>query len=92
MITPLRLAIDAMARPLSTGKQSVNLASNGAPGSRIRRDPPPAVKETPVVDPEERERRAVIVGVLSFALAICVLIIAAGSYSGWSMGEYTVRL
>jgi len=81
-----------MASPLQTGKQSVNLAASGAPGSRIRRDPPPAVKEIVVRDREERDRWDVIVGVLTFALAIFVIIFAFGSYSGWSPSQYTVRI
>jgi hypothetical protein len=81
-----------MTRPLPTGKQSVNLASPAAPGSRIRRAPPPPVKETKVVDPEERDRRDVILGVTTFALAIFVIIFAFASYSGWSPTQYTVEI
>jgi hypothetical protein len=87
--------MDPMARPHPTGKQSVNLGSNlASPGprvSRIRRDPPPAVKEK-FVDPEERDQWAVVVGILTFALAIFVIVIAFGSYSGWSPREYTVEI
>ena len=82
----------AMASPLQTGKKSVNLASPGARVSRIRRDPPPVVKEIVVRDPKERDRRDVIVGVLAFALAIFVIILAFGSYSGWSPRQYTVEM
>ena len=81
-----------MARPLQTGKKSVNLASPPAPGSRIRRDPPPKVKEIVVRDPEERDQWAMIVGVLAFALAIFVITLAFVSYSGWSPRQYTVEL
>ena len=63
-----------MTRPLSTGKQSVNLASGEVRVSKIRRDPPPVVKEKLVVIPDERDRRDVIIGVLAFALAIFVII------------------
>jgi hypothetical protein len=84
-----------MTRPNPSGKKSVSLASNLASGgprvSRIRRDPPPVVKET-FVDPEEREQQAVVVGVLTFALAIFVITVALGSYSGWSPREYTVEV
>ena len=84
-----------MAKPIPTAKPSVNLASNpastGPRVSRIRRDPPPAVKET-FVDPEERDQWAVVVGVLTFALAIFVIIVAFGSYSGWSPREYSVEV
>jgi hypothetical protein len=85
-----------MARPTPTGKQSVNLASHlassGPRASRIRRDPPPAVKAEVVVDAEEREQWTVIVGILTFALAIFVIVIAFGSYSRWSPSQYTVEM
>ena len=81
-----------MARPTPTGKQSVKLTSPGARASRIRRDPPPVVKEKIAVDPEERDKWDVIVGVTTFALAIFVIIFAFGSYSGRSSSEYTVEL
>lgn len=81
-----------MASPLKTGKKSVNLASQGPRVSKIRRDPPPAVKELVVRDPEERDQWEVIVGVLTFALAIFVIIFAFASYSGWSPTQYTVRI
>lgn len=81
-----------MASPLKTGKQSVDLAgaSPRVPGSRIRRDPPPVVKAIVVRDREESDRRDVILGVTTFALAIFVIIFAFGHYSGWSPTQYTV--
>ena len=79
-----------MTRPLKTGKKSVNLAQPEVRVSRIRRDPPPVVKEK-VVDIKERDRWDVVVGVLAFALAIFVIIFAFGSYSGWSPTEYSVE-
>ena len=81
-----------MASPTPTGKQSVKLTPPSARGSRIRRDPPPVVKELVVHDPEERDQREVIVGVLIFALAMFVIIVAFVSYSGWSPSDYTVEL
>ena len=81
-----------MANPLQTGKQSVNLGAPGAGASRIRRDPPPVVKAKVVLDPEERDQWTVVVGILSFALAIFVIIIAFGSYSGWSPRENSIEL
>ncbi|MBA3511086.1 hypothetical protein [Sphingomonas sp.] len=85
-----------MASPLQTAKPTVNLASNlasaGPRVSRIRRDPPPPVKEKVVVDFEERDQWVVIVGVLAFALAIFVVILAFGSYSSWSPREYKVEM
>lgn len=90
-----------MARPHPTKKASVNLASNPASGpassgpakSRIRRDPPPAVKpKALVLDPEERDQWEVVVGILAFALAIFIIVIAFGSYSTWSPSQYTVEM
>jgi hypothetical protein len=81
-----------MTRPLSTGKQSVNLASGEVRVSKIRRDPPPVVKEKLVVIPDERDRRDVIIGVLAFALAIVVIILAFSSYSGFSPREHIVQM
>lgn len=80
-----------MARPLASGKQSVDLAGAVPRVSRIRRDPPPKVVEK-TVDPDVVDRRDVIIGVLAFALAICVVIIAFGTWSGWSPSEYTIEL
>jgi len=83
---------DAMASPLKTAKKSVNLATPAPRVSKIRRDPPPVVKEKILVDPEERDRRDVILGVVTFALAIFVIIFAFGSYAGWSPSQYTVEI
>jgi len=81
-----------MASPPKTGKQSVNLATQNPRVSKIRRDPPPPVKELVVRDPEERDRRDVFLGVTTFALAIFVILFAFGSYSGWSPSQYTVKI
>ncbi len=70
-----------MASPLKSGKQSVNLAGAAPRVSKIRRDPPPKVKEVELRDPDEIDRRAVTIGVVTFALAICVIIIAFSGYS-----------
>lgn len=85
-----------MARPHPTAKPTVNLASNPAPAgprvSRIRRDPPPAKVEKIEVDPDERDQWAVIVGILTFALAIAVIVIALGRYSDWSPRAYSIEV
>ena len=82
-----------MARPHPTSKASVNLASPKVRPSRIRRDPPPVVKTTElVVDAEEREQWAVILGILTFALAIFVIVLAFGSYSRWSPAQYNMEM
>ena len=80
-----------MARPLKSGKQSVNLASSGVRVSRIRRDPPPKVKEKDV-DPKELERRDTVIGVLAFTFAILVITFAVASYNGWTPRQYTVEI
>ncbi|MEO7365809.1 MAG: hypothetical protein ABIW03_05780 [Sphingomicrobium sp.] len=89
-----------MARPQPT-KPTVNLSSNlastsasvGPRPSRIRRDPPPAVKTTDlIVDAQEREQWMVIAGIIAFALAIFVVIIGFASYSGWSPSQYSVEI
>ncbi len=80
-----------MASPIHSGKQSVDLASAGPRVSRIRRDPPPAVKET-LVQLEESDQTIVVVGVLAFAMAIFFLVLAFGVYSAWSPSAYTIEL
>jgi hypothetical protein len=81
-----------MASPLPTGKQPVNLASDGPRVSRIRRDPPPAARKTLVPDREIVDKRAVAIGIGAFALAILVLILVLGDWAGWSPRDHTVRL
>ena len=86
-----------MAQPLQTAKKSVNLASSPAPAgprvSRIRRDPPPPpAPEAIPVDPDERDRSDVIVGIAAFALAIFAVILAFGIYSSWSPREYAIEV
>lgn len=90
-----------MASPHPITKPTVNLASSPASSpastgprpSRIRRDPPPVVAQKQLaLDPEEREQRAVVIGIIAFALAIFVIIVAAGSYAGWSPRQYTVNI
>ncbi len=80
-----------MAHPIDTAKPSVNLASAGPRVSRIRRDPPPAVKQK-IVDPAERDEWTVLVGVVSFALALVIIIFAFGNLSFGSSGERTIEL
>ena len=79
-----------MASPLKTGKQSVDLAAPAVRVSRIRRDPPPVVKEVTVQELREREAWEVVLGVLLFALAIFVIVIAFSSWAGWSPRQITL--
>ena len=81
-----------MASPLSTGKKPVNLLPQGAPGSRIRRDPPPPVKQVVVRDIEEHDRRNAVVGIIVFALSLVVILVGFSSISGCTISEYTLRL
>jgi len=80
-----------MASPLKTGKKSANVAAGEVRVSKIRRDPPPAVKEIVVRDPDERDTRMVVIGIVAFALAIFVILLAFAIYSGWSPRQYTVH-
>lgn len=88
---PHALFTDAMASPLPTAKQSVSLASAGPRGSKIRRDPPPVAKELAVSDPDKRDARTVVFGILTFTLALVVIMIALASYSGWSPRDYVAH-
>ena len=80
-----------MARPIDTSKPSVNLAAAGSRGSRIRRDPPPVVKQK-IVDPADSDQWTVLVGVVAFAVAFVIIIFAFGNMSGRSSEERTVEL
>ena len=84
-----------MASPLPTRKQSVDLGSSPGPRvSRIRRDPPPAVKPKALRHPDVVSRSSVVIGVVAFAVAIVVILIAFSNFSGasWSLKNYTIRL
>ena len=83
-----------MSKPLKPGKSTVELVAGAARPSRIRRDPvrQTVVKPTELADISERDRLAMIVGLVTFGLAIMVLVIAIGSYAGWSPSQYTVEL
>ena len=81
-----------MASPLSTAKKSVNLAAGEVRVSKIRRDPPPKIKEIPVRDADERDREDVLIGIVAFALAIFVIMLAVASYTGHSPREYILQM
>ena len=81
-----------MAKPLASGKQSVDLAAGGVRVSKIRREPPPVVKRLSLEDRDDRDRRMAIVGVVLFALALVVILIGLGNFAGWSPSQYTVRV
>ena len=71
-----------MTRPQPSGKQSVNLASPPMRVSRIRRDPPPRVKEVTVEEVKDHDRRNAVIGVLAFALAIFIITLGFSDYFG----------
>ena len=83
-----------MASPLTGKKKSVNLATEGPRVSRIRRDPPPPEKLKEVRHPDVVNRSAVVIGVLVFALAIVVILIAFSIFTGlgWTPRNYTVHV
>ena len=80
-----------MASPLPTAKQTVNLAAKPLHGSRIRRDPPPKVKEISIADRNERDRRNVLIGIIMSAAAVVAILVGVSSYSGWSPRDYTAH-
>lgn len=68
-----------MAQPLSVQKKAVDLDSGPRRvGSRIRRAPPPK-PNTPLTtaDLRKRESNIVVVGMITFAVALNVIIFAA---------------
>jgi hypothetical protein len=81
-----------MANPLQTGKRSVDLAASGVRVSKIRRDPPPKVKEVTIQDRDERDRRNVIIGVISFGIALLIITIGLSSFTGWSPRQYIFHM
>lgn len=81
-----------MARPLQTRKTSVDLAAPVLRVSRIRRDPPPPVKEVSAAEIKERDARNIVVGMITFALALFVTLIGFSNATGWSPSQYTIHL
>ncbi len=81
-----------MASPLNTRKKSVDLAAPVSRVSRIRRDPPPPVKEVTAGEVKEREARAIVIGITVFALALFVILLAFSNAAGWSPSQYTIEI
>ena len=73
-----------MTRPLPTGKKSIDLAAPTVRVSRIRRDPPPKVKEITAAEIKERDARTIVIGVTAFALALFVILFAFSGFQGRS--------
>jgi hypothetical protein len=81
-----------MASPLPTaGKATVDLSAPGVKGSRIRRNPPPVVRELSLAEIRARDLRHSIVGILIFTLALTVILWGAASIAGWTPAQYTLR-
>jgi hypothetical protein len=82
-----------MARPLATGKKTVNLATDGVRVSRIRRDPPPPkLKELSIDERNERDRRNAAIGIAAFTIALMIILLAVSSWAGWTPAQYILRM
>ena len=81
-----------MASPHQTGKQSVDLAAPVVRVSRIRRDPPPLVKVVSAVEVKERDARTIVIGIITVAVALFVIMIGASNAAGWSPSQYTIHI
>jgi hypothetical protein len=82
-----------MAAPLPTRKQTVDLSKGGVRISRIRRDPPPPPPKV-LTKAELREREAwmVGIGVVVFAVALFVVLVAINKGPGWSLGDVEITI
>jgi len=81
-----------MAAPLKTGKQSVNLSKGEVRVSKIRRDPPPKLKEIVIRDRDEHNRRTAAIGIARFTLALMIIMLGLAAYTGRSPREYILQL
>jgi hypothetical protein len=81
-----------MSKQWEPRKPTVELQPGAPRPSRIRRDPAKTAKQTVVPDRDERDRAVVVIGVITFALALAVLAVAIASYAGWSPSQYSMRL
>ena len=82
-----------MARPVRSGKQTVNLAASGPKVSRIRRDPPPPPPKK--VSPGElrsKEAAVIVSGLFAVGLALALLLWQVGQWAGWSPGDYEILI
>ena len=81
-----------MASPLQSRKQAVDLAAPAVRVSRIRRDPPPPVRQVTAAEIKEREGRSIAIGITALALAAFVLLLAATNAAGWSPSQYVIHI
>ena len=82
-----------MASPLKSAKQTVDLAVPGAIRvSRIRRDPPPKLKQISIEERNERDQRMAALGIAAFTIALMIIIFAVSSWAGWTPRDYTLHI
>jgi hypothetical protein len=81
-----------MASPLKTGKKTVNLAAPAVRASRIRRDPPPKLKQITIEERSERDIRMGIIGIVAFTIAIFIITLGVSTWTGWTPRQYTVQM
>ena len=81
-----------MASPLPTNKKTVDLATPVPRVSRIRRDPPPPVKQVSTAEVRERDAWTLVIGIVTFALALSIILIGVSNVSGWSPRQYTIEI
>jgi len=81
-----------MARPFQFRKQTVDMATPVVRVSRIRRDPPPKVKEVTAAEIKEREAWITVVGIGTFALALFVVLMGISNVAGWSPSQITIHV
>ena len=81
-----------MASPLQSRKKSVDMAAPVLRVSRIRRDPPPPAKEVTAAELRERDSRDIVIGIITFALALFVILIGFNKGPGWSPSQYTIHI
>ncbi len=80
-----------MARAMHRGKKGVDLSAGRQVRSRIRRDPPPPPpKKLTRQELRERDARTIVLGIATFTLALFVIVVALGSWAGWSPAQYEI--
>ena len=80
-----------MANLIHSGKKAVDLVAPTTRVSRIRRDPPP-VKPVTAADIRDRDARDTVIGVITIALALLLVLFGLTNAAGWSPSQYTVNI
>jgi len=76
-----------------TVKKSIDLAAPAVRASRIRRDPPPVVKTVTAAEIKERDAWNIVIGVVTFALSLFVILIGFNNATGpSSSAERTIHI